>query len=670
MNTRNHKKQNLTTRAFAIRSSSFDSEARSVEAVIASEARVMVLDWQRWEPVEEVLLMSGAVFPRQIPFLDSHDRSSITKIIGSVRNIRVENNELVGVNVYGVTEEGEKAFVLARDGHLSTNSIGYVVSDHRMIEPGKSWTYQGRTFTAGKQALRVAIKWEVKESSAVSIPADANAKNRNILELKKMNFTEWLEVRGLDIDTLSEEQKTAFRADFDSLTNGNTGGDDKLAIERKRIADIKTEAYNDISDATVQRCIAEGLSVEDAKAEFLKEVRAGLDNKVGSVFVGDDLSLRDLPSAMADSILTRAGVDLIETDKTDKPVFDADGDVKKRQLSEQGRSLMTCRIPDLARRILTATGYAAADNLSDRQAVKIALDESRAISTLSLPAVLGNTMGRSVLQSYAEYPVQWIKFGTPKSHDNFKEITRIQTTAIETVEQVGEGGEYSYATIGEDKETYKLAKFGKIFGMTWEQLVNDNLHVFTEIPGKLGAAARRIEDVIAFAALLSTVAMNDGKTIFHADHGNLAGSGAAPSVITMNAAKLAFRKQTGIGEKADYLNLTPNVLVVPCELEATADVLYKSKYDPADANGKTDNIWAGKFSPTTHPLLSDSSTAAWYLSTGPGGGGLEVCFLNGQRTPVIEREQGFSIDCMRFKIRHVVAAKVVDEKQFYKNPGA
>jgi hypothetical protein len=55
----------IVTRAFQVRAESVNAEERSVEAVIASEAPVMVWDWRSGDVIDEVLLMSGAAVPPQ-----------------------------------------------------------------------------------------------------------------------------------------------------------------------------------------------------------------------------------------------------------------------------------------------------------------------------------------------------------------------------------------------------------------------------------------------------------------------------------------------------------------------------------------------------------------------------------------------------------------------------
>jgi hypothetical protein len=202
-----------------------------------------------------------------------------------------------------------------------------------------------------------------------------------------------------------------------------------------------------------------------------------------------------------------------------------------------------------------------------------------------------------------------------------------------------------------------------------ENMINDNLNAFREIPSKLGQTARRLEDVLAFAVLTENAVMADGKAIFHADHKNFEDPGAPISVESLNGAKILFRKQTGV-DGTTFINITPAVLIVPVELEGTAQKLLSSEYDPADTNAKISNIWKGKLELCTHPLLSASSTTIWYLSAAPNQGGIEICFLTSEQTPYLEREIGFENDTLRWKIRHVVAAKAIDHRALYKNSGS
>ena len=80
----------LTFRAASRRESD-----RSVEAVIASESRVSVLDRETWTVIDEILLAQGARLSDQLPLLADHDRA-LDSLVGSVRELRRDGSRIVG----------------------------------------------------------------------------------------------------------------------------------------------------------------------------------------------------------------------------------------------------------------------------------------------------------------------------------------------------------------------------------------------------------------------------------------------------------------------------------------------------------------------------------------------------------------------------------------------
>lgn len=172
--------RDLTVRAFEVRAESWDDATRSFEAVLATEAPVLVMDLQRWEPVEEILVARGCKLPkkRQVPLLDSHNRFSVRDgQIGSVRDIVVADDR-VTARCFISSSEAEIA-TKVREGHVTDCSVGYRVTNSVLIEPGQTAEVNGRTYTAGAlRALRVSTEWMLKENSLCPIGADEDAKVR------------------------------------------------------------------------------------------------------------------------------------------------------------------------------------------------------------------------------------------------------------------------------------------------------------------------------------------------------------------------------------------------------------------------------------------------------------------------------------------------------------
>ena len=149
----------LTVRTYQVRSESLDEKTRSIEAVLTTEAPTLVLDMERWELFEEVLLMSGCRLPAdgQMPLLDTHDRSTVQSQLGSVRELRTETDKLVGRKYYSSSPLSEHAWTLTKEKHLRDNSIGYRVTSAVIIEAGEQQEVGGKSYTAGPQRrFRVA----------------------------------------------------------------------------------------------------------------------------------------------------------------------------------------------------------------------------------------------------------------------------------------------------------------------------------------------------------------------------------------------------------------------------------------------------------------------------------------------------------------------------------
>ena len=176
------RKRRVNTRALNVRADSIDAEARTVEAVIATERKAQVYDYVHWEVIDEILLVEGVVLPanRQIPLLDSHSSWSTKEVRGSVRSLSVEGGQLVGVLHFADDDDSEEAWRKYRDGHLTDVSVGYGYEEDGFtdIEPGQTETVNGKSYTAGSRVLRIATAWKPRETSAVAIGADEDAKTR------------------------------------------------------------------------------------------------------------------------------------------------------------------------------------------------------------------------------------------------------------------------------------------------------------------------------------------------------------------------------------------------------------------------------------------------------------------------------------------------------------
>ena len=171
----------LTERTLTLRADTINEETRSVEAVLATERITTVFDWQRLEMIDESLRMSGAHFANQVVLLETHSRYSLETVLGSVRELRVEGDKLIGRLVFAEGDaRSDAAWLKVRQGHITDVSIGYRVDrgGFRDVLPGQTITIDGKDIKAGARRLRITTSWTVREGSLVPIGADENAKLR------------------------------------------------------------------------------------------------------------------------------------------------------------------------------------------------------------------------------------------------------------------------------------------------------------------------------------------------------------------------------------------------------------------------------------------------------------------------------------------------------------
>jgi hypothetical protein len=307
-------------------------------------------------------------------------------------------------------------------------------------------------------------------------------------------------------------------------------------------------------------------------------------------------------------------------------------------------------------------------------------------SSADFPHILGDSVHRSLMAAYAQTPKLWPFWCSRKTVSDYREIKNIDVGVAPELRRQLEGEGIRYVVIGESAEVYQLADYSEAVRLTRRALINDDLDAFNIIPQRLAEAAVRKEDLVTLAVLTANADMGDGKALFHADHANLAASGdvGAPGTATLNAARVAMRKQTLLThadppaasqEEADrykvWGNIAPRVLLAPCEHETTVQELLESTLQATAAGAAVDNPWKGKLDWGVSPVLSDNSATAWYVCSSPNDQrGVQVAFLEGENVPQTRQETDFDTEDWKVAVRHTVAAKALDYRGLYKNPGA
>lgn len=249
----------------------------------------------------------------------------------------------------------------------------------------------------------------------------------------------------------------------------------------------------------------------------------------------------------------------------------------------------------------------------------------------------------------------------------FRDVTVVNLGEMPSLEQVFENAEYTYGAVDSNKEKITMAKWGKIFSLSWETLHQDDLGAFLTLPACFGESAKRTEATLVYSALTSNPMLSDGKAFFHASRGNLSTTPALLSLASLSAARAAMRKYKGLGG-LEFVDAVPEVLLVPVALETTAQQLVAAITAMKSADVMPD--WVQKLKVVADPRLDEVSEKDWYLFTNPSAiEGFTRTYLD--NNPVtIEQDLEFDKDGMKFKCRLAMGVGAVDWRAAYKTIGA
>lgn len=465
------------------------------------------------------------------------------------------------------------------------------------------------------QRTRTAVDWTVHEISFVPLPADAGAHTRS------RAMPEAIETQ----DPQAQETRAQVNGEIRTLT---------------RAAGLPSNFADDLIDRNA--------TVDDARAAAFDELikRGSPSVRTESVAtVGNDYSDPQVRAEwLGEALYTRI-------DPTHKP-------------SDQARQYVGLTLPEMGREILRLRGISTTA-MSPSSVITRALH-----TTSDFSIILGDTVGRTLRQAYNAAPGGVRQLARQTTARDFRAKHRIMLGEAPTLEKVLEHGEFKHDTMEEAEESYKLDTFGKIFGITRQALINDDLGAFTDLSRRLGISAAEFERQHLVDLLTSGSGngptMNDTNPLFHTAHANKASSGAALSETTLSAARLAMRTQKGLSGKP--IDVSPAFLLVPAALETTAE---KTLAAIAAAKTSDANPFAGQLTLVVDARLDVTSGTRWYVVADPATiDGLEYSYLDGAPGPQIESKNGFEIDGVQLKVRLDFGAGFVDWRSWYMNAGA
>jgi len=644
---------------------SINAERRTFDVTFCTGSGVVRYDWMSdTKYVETLGLKPGQVRLERLnggaPFLNAHNAYEVESVLGVIvdGSARLEKGQGVATVRLSKRAAVDPIWQDVRDGILRNVSVGYRVHRYEQTEGD------------GKIPVRHAIDWEPFEISSVPIGADAGAQVR-AEDRAKVVTNACVIVRAA---TPREEQRAMGDENREQGQQDAEGDGQTTATAEKKDVEIGAAGERVRVEGILSACSVPG--VPSTMARELITAGTGLVEAQGKVLDvlrergGDGTGPRPGPSGVRvvseplDHI--RRGITGAFLHRIDPEKFPLDDNAR----NYRGRSLLRC-----AELVLEARGFRTG-GLSGMDIARDALNmRAGAHTTSDFPNILEDVANKTLRAAYAAAPQTFAPITRRVSVADFKNVNRNQLGEFPALAKVNEHGEFTSGTIGEGKETYRVGTYGRIFGITRQAIVNDDLNAFARLVQQAAQSARNLESDLVWYQILKNANMGDGNALFSSDHANISGSAGAIDVTTLGVGRAKLRKQTGL-DGVTFLNLSARYLIVPPDIENVADQ-YVTVVTPAQ--GSQVNPFAGRLTVIAEPRLAggvtiDGDTAAgsatvWYMaaSLDQNIDILELALLEGQDGPVVETMPGWRIDGVEWKCRHDVGAKAIDHRGLFRN---
>lgn len=647
-------------RAAVIEPSTFNAEARTVEVVFTTGARVRRYDWWRERYYDEELVVSEDAIDLTrmnagASVLNTHSQYDLKDVIGVVERAWIVGNE--GRATVRLSERPELAGIVSdiQNGVIRHISAGYSTQRIEVVKPeertdgGADWLYR-------------AVSWTPHEISFVPVPADAGSGTRS---QPSQSGQPCEFITRAAAQTPQEESMPQVNEAGGTPTQAAATPDQTRAAAQPA-APVVVDNTTDLLARTAQ--ISE-LCVRHGLANLAPElIRSGADLSKAQAAVLESLARTDAAAGGHRNASVR-----IETvsDQMQVRMAGVEQAVMHRltpavKLDDNGRQYRGMSLLELGRDFLEAHGRSTRGMDRMQLAGEMLTFRSGGMhgtsDFASLFASVANKRLRNAYEENAGTYALWAR-RAPNAPD-FKSINVVQMSGAPDLLKVNEAGEYTYGTVNDAGTSYGVITYGRIVALTRQAIVNDDLRAFDRLTTAFGFAARRLENRLVYAQLTGAS--------YSAPNGNLqTGAGSALQASSLAAARTAMRMQKGLG--GEELNLAPAYLIVPAALEQTAYQLTSSNYTPATTAAINEFRTGGRTAvePIVEPILDASSATAWYAAASNAAvDTVEYCYLDGADGPVIESKNGWEVDGVEYKCRLDFAAKAVDFRGLHKANGA
>ena len=180
-------------------------------------------------------------------------------------------------------------------------------------------------------------------------------------------------------------------------------------------------------------------------------------------------------------------------------------------------------------------------------------------TTSDFPLLLQDAANKVLEEAYGLQPSSYRVWSSRRQFRDFKPHKFVRIGDFPSLQATEEPATVQWGTINETKQEVALASYTSGLKFSREALINDDLSALSDIGAGAAVVAAQCENTLAYDLLASNPVMSDGRALFHAAHGNLAGTPSTIDVANMALAVKAMRVQTS--PSGQPLNLRPATLV-------------------------------------------------------------------------------------------------------------
>jgi hypothetical protein len=418
-------------------------------------------------------------------------------------------------------------------------------------------------------------------------------------------------------------------------------------------ADAATRAADLVGIAATARAQGVEFSTEDEQAA----IRSNVDPAAFRARMFDLLAARSRQTPTSPARITQDDRDVRRTAMTEALAYSLGAPLPTAGPSAAARPFMGRSVIDIAAQSIDWRGGMV---VNARQKDEILTRAG--MSTSDFPIIFENAINRTLEGRYALAQPTYRSIARKQNFNDFRPHTTVKTGDFPMLQKVLESGEIKYGTFNEGKETVSAFSYAIALSITRQMLINDNIGAIADLLSSYGPTVALFEEV-TFYSLAFNAALADGKTVFHADHANLASPGTAIDVTNVGKARAAMSKQKSTGGNQLLSNAAKLLLVGPDKL-TEAEMLIAS-ITPATV--ATVNIFSGKLGVLDTAQITGN---AWYAFADPAmGSNYRWGYLEGYEAPRVRTDEPFGTQGFKMSVEIDFGVGATDYRFGYKNPG-